>query len=100
MDAHGEFCVRGGVIDIFPAGSARPFRLDLAGDTVESIRHFDPATQRSVGEVDRVSIVPLREVFTDEGTRDEREARDEGRWRRREGGDAVRACRDVRTPPT
>ena len=63
VDAHGEFCVRGGVIDIFPAGSARPFRLDMAGDTVESIRAFDPATQRSVGEVDRVSIVPLREVF-------------------------------------
>ncbi len=63
VGAHGEFCVRGGVIDIFPAGSARPFRLDLAGDTIESIRAFDPATQRSVGEVDRVSIVPLREVF-------------------------------------
>jgi transcription-repair coupling factor (superfamily II helicase) len=77
VDAHGEFCVRGGVIDIFPAGSAQPFRLDLAGDTVESIRHFDPATQRSIDEVDRVSIVPLREVFTDEGTRDEgRGARD------------------------
>jgi transcription-repair coupling factor (superfamily II helicase) len=66
VDAHGEFCVRGGVIDIFPEGSARPFRLDLAGDTVESIRAFDPATQRSVGEVDRIGIVPLRDVFTDD----------------------------------
>ncbi len=88
VDAHGEFCVRGGVIDIFPAGSARPFRLDLAGDTVESIRAFDPATQRSVGEVDRVSIVPLREVFADEGTGDE------GRGT---GGDPAGGGRDV--PP-
>ncbi len=63
VDAHGEFCVRGGVIDVFPAGSVQPFRLDLVGDTVESIRHFDPATQRSTGEVDSVTIVPLREVF-------------------------------------
>jgi transcription-repair coupling factor (superfamily II helicase) len=71
VDAHGEFCVRGGVIDIFPVGSAQPFRLDLAGDTVESIRHFDPSTQRSIDQVDRVSIVPLRDVFIDEGTRGE-----------------------------
>jgi transcription-repair coupling factor (superfamily II helicase) len=71
VDAHGEFCVRGGVIDIFPAGSAQPYRLDLAGETVESIRHFDQATQRSIDEVDRVNIVPLREVFTDEAPRGE-----------------------------
>ncbi len=63
VDAHGEFCVRGGVIDLFPAGSAQPVRLDFVGDTIESIRHFDPATQRSTGEMDGVTIVPLREVF-------------------------------------
>ncbi len=90
VDAHGEFCVRGGVIDIFPAGSARPYRIDLAGDTVESIRAFDPATQRSVGEVDRIGIVPLREVFTTEGTRDDlsaeaRRAKAEGRGTADEG---------------
>jgi transcription-repair coupling factor (superfamily II helicase) len=67
VDAHGEFCVRGGVIDIFPAGSAQPVRVDFVGDTVESIRHFDPATQRSTGEAETVAIVPLREVFEDEG---------------------------------
>ncbi|HEY3383870.1 MAG TPA: transcription-repair coupling factor [Vicinamibacterales bacterium] len=65
VDSHGEFCVRGGVIDIFPAGSAQPVRLDFVGDTVESIRQFDPATQRSTGEVERVTIVPLKEVFGD-----------------------------------
>ncbi len=74
VDAHGEFCVRGGVIDLFPAGSAQPVRIDFAGDTVESIRHFDPATQRSTGDAERVVIVPLREVFSEE-----RETRDEGR---------------------
>ena len=67
VDAHGEFCVRGGVIDIFPAGSAQPVRIDFVGDTVESIRHFDPATQRSTGEADAVAIVPLREVFGESG---------------------------------
>jgi len=67
VDEHGEFCVRGGVIDVFPAGSAQPVRLDFVGDTVESIRHYDPASQRSTGEIERVVIVPLREVFTDEG---------------------------------
>ena len=63
VDAHGEFCVRGGVIDIFPAGSAQPVRIDFAGDTIESIRYFDPATQRSTGDAENVAIVPLREVF-------------------------------------
>ncbi|RPJ69308.1 MAG: hypothetical protein EHM24_18980, partial [Acidobacteria bacterium] len=49
VDEHGEFCVRGGVIDVFPAGSAQPVRLDFVGDTVESIRYYDPASQRSTG---------------------------------------------------
>ena len=71
VDAHGEFCVRGGVIDIFPAGSAQPVRLDFVGDTVESIRHFDPATQRSTGEAESITIVPLREVFSDDGSKAE-----------------------------
>jgi transcription-repair coupling factor (superfamily II helicase) len=67
VDAHGEFCVRGGVIDIFPAGSVQPVRLDFVGDTIESIRQFDPATQRSTGEIDAVTIVPMREVFEEGG---------------------------------
>ena len=43
----GEYAMRGGIIDIFPAGEADPVRLDLFGDTIESIRVFDPASQRS-----------------------------------------------------
>lgn len=63
VDQHGEFCVRGGVVDVFPVGSERPFRLDFIGDTIEQIREYDPATQRSVGEVSRVLILPLKETF-------------------------------------
>ena len=65
VEQHGEFCVRGGVIDIFPVGSERPFRLDFIGDTIEQIREYDPATQRSVGEVSRVLVLPLRETFVE-----------------------------------
>lgn len=61
VDEHGEFCIRGGVIDIFPAGDDQPARIELIGDTVETIRRYDPGTQRSVGEIDRLRVVPLRE---------------------------------------
>jgi transcription-repair coupling factor (superfamily II helicase) len=61
VDQHGEFSVRGGVADIFPAGDRLPVRLEFIGDTIESIRQFDPATQRSVAALDRVTIAPVRE---------------------------------------
>jgi transcription-repair coupling factor (superfamily II helicase) len=63
VDEHGEYCVRGGVVDVFPAGDTHPLRIEFVGDAVESIRSFDPATQRSVQTLDRASIVPLREVY-------------------------------------
>ena len=63
VDEHGEYCVRGGVVDVFPAGDTHPVRIEFVGDAVESIRSFDPATQRSVHTLDRVAIVPLREVY-------------------------------------
>ena len=62
VDQHGEFAVRGGVADIFPAGDRLPVRLEFIGDTIESIRQFDPATQRSVAALDRVTIAPVRET--------------------------------------
>ena len=49
----GEYAMRGGIIDMFPAGEADPVRLDLFGDTIESIRVFDPATQRSADKRQR-----------------------------------------------
>jgi transcription-repair coupling factor (superfamily II helicase) len=48
VDESGEFCVRGGVVDFFPAGAERPVRLEFVGDTLESLRTYDPATQRSI----------------------------------------------------
>jgi transcription-repair coupling factor (superfamily II helicase) len=63
VDQHGEFCVRGGVVDLFPAGEVQPVRLEFIGDTVESIRRYDPATQRSIAPLDQIAIVPLKDVF-------------------------------------
>ena len=61
VDAHGEFARRGGIFDVFPAGEELPIRIEFVGDTVESVRRFDPATQRSVETLDRFGIVPVRE---------------------------------------
>src|SRR4051812_25611687 len=58
----GEYAMRGGIIDIFPAGEADPVRLDLFGDTIESIRTFDPSTQRSAGKRSALSLRPVSEV--------------------------------------
>jgi transcription-repair coupling factor (superfamily II helicase) len=63
VDEHGEFTTRGGIVDIFPAGDAEPVRLEFVGDMVESLRRYDPSTQRSTGPIDRLTIVPLRERF-------------------------------------
>ena len=62
VDAHGEFTRRGGIFDVFPAGEELPIRIEFIGDTVESIRRFDPGTQRSVETLDRFGIVPVREL--------------------------------------
>ena len=62
VDEHGEFCVRGGVVDFFPAGAREPIRLEFIGDTVESIRSYDPATQRSTAAIDQAAIAPLQEL--------------------------------------
>src|SRR5205814_1009919 len=69
VDEHGEFCVRGGIVDWFPAGAANPIRVEFVGDTVESIRRYDPATQRSIGTLDQATVVPLRETFDDGATK-------------------------------
>jgi transcription-repair coupling factor (superfamily II helicase) len=61
VDEHGEFSVRGGIVDVFPPGDSEPIRIEFIGDTVESLRRYDPSTQRSVKPVDRARIVPIRE---------------------------------------
>ena len=57
----GEYAVRGGVIDLFPTGSRAPYRLDLFGEELESIREFNPASQRSGKTLDQVRMLPARE---------------------------------------
>ncbi len=69
VDQHGEYCVRGGVVDFFPAGEDFPVRIEFIGDTIESLRRYDPASQRSVETLDRAGIVPLRDRL-DEGLSD------------------------------
>ena len=63
VDQHGEFCVRGGVVDFFPAGEAYPVRVEYAGDLIESLRWFDPGSQRSVATLDRAAVIPLKDTF-------------------------------------
>ncbi len=58
---HGEYAVRGALIDLFPPGSELPFRIDLFDDEVESLRTFDPADQRTLEVIDRVELLPARE---------------------------------------
>jgi transcription-repair coupling factor (superfamily II helicase) len=62
----GEYSVRGGLVDLFPMGSAVPYRLDLFGDEIESIRTFDVDTQRSIYPVNEVRLLPAREFPLDE----------------------------------
>jgi transcription-repair coupling factor (superfamily II helicase) len=61
----GEFAIRGGIFDVFPSGEPDPLRLDFFGDTVESIRRFDAATQRSVEDVASFALRPVSETPLD-----------------------------------
>src|SRR6185369_3557161 len=63
VDEHGSFAVRGGIVDIFPADDEEPVRLEFVGDMVETLRRFDPGTQRSSAAIDHVVVVPVRETF-------------------------------------
>jgi transcription-repair coupling factor (superfamily II helicase) len=58
----GEYAVRGGLIDLYPVGGAHPYRIDLFGDTVESVREFDPESQRSGRALSSIHLLPAREV--------------------------------------
>ncbi len=91
--APGEFAIRGGLIDLFPTGSAIPYRLDLADTRIDSIRTFDPDSQRSLYPVPAVRLLPGREFPFDEPAR----AAFRGRWREFFEGDPSRSTiyRDV-----
>ncbi|HYN45545.1 MAG TPA: CarD family transcriptional regulator, partial [Allosphingosinicella sp.] len=62
----GEFAVRGGLVDLFPAGEEQALRLDFFGDEIESVRRFDPATQRSIDRIDGFTLLPASETLLDE----------------------------------
>ncbi|MDD9859907.1 MAG: transcription-repair coupling factor [Nitrospira sp.] len=63
VDIPGEFSVRGGIIDIFSTGETAPCRIECLGDTIESMRQFDPATQESTDTVTSTDILPAREYL-------------------------------------
>ena len=83
----GEYAVRGGLIDLFPMGSPVPYRVDLFGDEVDSIRTFDPDSQRSLYPVPEVRLLPGREFPMDEAARQAFRAR----WREKMEGDPTKS---------
>lgn len=83
----GEFCIRGGVVDLYPTGSAVPYRLDLIGEEIETIRTFDVDNQRSIYPVSEVRLLPAREFPLDEEGR----ARFRDSFRERFEGDPTRS---------
>ena len=66
VDMPGEFAVRGGIVDVYPPEADRPLRVEFFGDEIETIRKFDPATQRSATPVDEVVLLPLTETPVNE----------------------------------
>ncbi len=83
----GEYAVRGGLIDLFPMGSAVPYRVDLFDDEIDSIRTFDPDSQRSLYPVPEVRLLPGREFPMDDAAR----ARFRNRWRELLEGDPTKS---------
>ncbi len=63
---HGEFAVRGAIVDLFPAGVDEPLRIELFDDEIESLRHFDPESQRSSGTIDHFTLLPAAEYALDD----------------------------------
>jgi transcription-repair coupling factor (superfamily II helicase) len=82
----GEFCFRGGIVDLFPMGSIVPYRLDLDDDVVETIRTFDVDTQRTLYATKEVRLLPAREFPLDDAGR----TKFRGRWRELFEGDPSR----------
>src|SRR3546814_3583112 len=65
---HGEFAMRGSIVDVFPPGLEHGLRLDFFGDELESLRLFDPATQMTVGTLDRHLLLPASEALIDDAS--------------------------------
>lgn len=65
---HGEYATRGALLDLFPMGSEAPYRLDFLDDEIDSLRSFDADTQRTLNEVDAISLLPAHEFPTDKAS--------------------------------
>jgi transcription-repair coupling factor (superfamily II helicase) len=65
---HGEYAVRGAIIDVFPMGSNQPFRIELFDDIIDSLRQFDTDTQRTIQKVERIQLLPAREFPLNEAS--------------------------------
>ncbi len=63
---HGEFAVRGSIIDLFPMGSNKPIRIELFDDEIDSLRYFDPDTQLTTEKIESINLLPAKEYPTDE----------------------------------
>jgi len=61
VNEHGEFAVRGSIIDLYPMGSDNPYRIDLFDDEIDTLRTFDPESQRSIDKIDQIRLLPARE---------------------------------------
>ena len=83
----GEYSIRGGLIDLFPMGSVMPYRIDLFDDEIDSIRSFDPDTQRSLYPIPSVRLLPGREFPMDEDA----QQRFRSRWREMLEGDPTKS---------
>ena len=68
VENRGEFSLRGGILDVFPAFGDRPLRIEFFGDEVESLRAFDPTTQRSTEKLEMITVLPGREIVISEKT--------------------------------
>ena len=62
VNEHGEYTVRGSIIDLYPMGSETPFRIDLFDDEIDSLRTFDAESQRSIDKIEQIRLLPAREV--------------------------------------
>ncbi|MCL7744504.1 transcription-repair coupling factor [Guyparkeria hydrothermalis] len=87
VEQHGEYALRGGLIDVFPMGAEQPVRIDLFDDEIETLRHFDPESQRSTETVEAITLLPAREYpLTDKGIATFRQ-----NWRNTFSGDPTSA---------
>lgn len=94
VEEPGTFSLRGGILDVFPPNLPQPVRIEFLGDEIESLRAFDPATQRSGTPLEAVRIIPASEAFMSQGPQAARALRQAG-WRDLSPAHAQRLERDV-----